>query len=280
MTTEGVHHASSFLAAAMTAIPAAVALVVAWGYARAGRARGEPGRARAGRFLGAVAVLGIWMLAAALLARAGVLLDFARRPPPMLLVMLASVGAGAAVGLSPVGARLARGLPLAALIGAQAFRLPLELVMHRAAGEGVMPVQMSFGGWNFDVITGASALAVAALLATRRAPRALAVAWNVVGAALLANIAAIAVASMPALHAFGAAPDRLNTWVGELPFVWLPTVLVPAALAGHIVVARNLLASRSPSGDQSNRRNSALSTTRRRRAASAIPSIADRSSAF
>jgi hypothetical protein len=180
------------------------------------------------------------MAAWALVARTGVLLRFDHRPPPMVFLIGATLGAGVAIGASPLGARLSR-LPLAALVGFQAFRLPLELVMDRAARAGVMPVQMSFEGWNFDIVTGGSALVVAALLLAGRAPRALVVAWNVLGAALLANIVAIAVASTPLVHAFGTAPAAVNTWIGTAPFVWLPTVFVSLAIAGHIVLTRRLL---------------------------------------
>ena len=34
----------------------------------------------------------------------------------------------------------------------------------------------------------------------------------------------------------------MNVWVAMPPFVWLPTVLVVAALGGHIVIFRRLLA--------------------------------------
>jgi hypothetical protein len=185
------------------------------------------------------------MAAWVLVARTGALLDVSRRPPPLMLMMLATVGAGLGIGLSPLGRRLAHGLPLAALIGFQAFRLPLELILAGAAHAGVMPVQMSFEGWNFDIATGASAVVVAGLLAAGRAPRALAVAWNVVGIALLATIGAIAVASTPLIHAFGTDPRVVNTWVAETPFVWLPTVFVALAIAGHVVTTRRLLLDRA-----------------------------------
>ena len=64
--------------------------------------------------------------------------------------------------------------------------------------------------------------------------------WNVIGTVLLANILAIAIASMPMFHLFGV--DRLNVWVAELPFVWLPSVLVLTALAGHLLIFRKLRA--------------------------------------
>ena len=56
---------------------------------------------------------------------------------------------------------------------------------------------------------------------------------------LLVNIIVVAVLSTPAFAYFGA--DRLNTFVTDVPFVWLPAVMVAAALAGHLIIARALL---------------------------------------
>ena len=45
---------------------------------------------------------------------------------------------------------------------------------------------------------------------------------------------------MPMFHRFGM--DRLNVWVADPPFVWLPTVMVLTALAGHLLMFRKLRA--------------------------------------
>jgi len=209
------------------ALALAVAFVAGW--ARAG-----------GRVLPAAAGVAAWLTLTAAIALSGFLARFDVRPPTVLPFMLLVVGAALGLGFSALGERLARALPLAWLVGIQGFRLPLELVLHRAGREGVMPVQMSFSGWNFDIVTGITALALAPLIASGRAPRALVVAWNALGLALLAAIGIIAVASVPALHAFGTAPERLNTWVAYFPYVWLPAGPVAFALAGHVIVARRL----------------------------------------
>jgi hypothetical protein len=132
-------------------------------------------------------------------------------------------------------------LPVALLVGAQAFRLPLELVMHQAALEGTMPPQMTYSGSNFDIVTGATALLVGGMAARGRAPRWLLLVWNGLGSLLLANILLIAVASLPAVAAFGREPERLNTWVAYFPYVWLPAGLVSTALLGHVLLWRRLL---------------------------------------
>jgi hypothetical protein len=104
-----------------------------------------------------------------------------------------------------------------------------------------MPLQMSFSGRNFDIASGATAIIVALLAAVGGAPRWLLYAWNAAGSLLLVNIITIAVVSTPVFHAFG--DEQLNTWVTAVPFIWLPGVLVPAALVGHILVWRKLLSS-------------------------------------
>ena len=186
--------------------------------------------------LGAVA----WLGGSALLAESGFLARFDLRPPPFLLVVVPTFGLPLWLARSSLGKRLADALPLSWLIAFQGFRLPLELLMHEAAREGTMPVQMTFTGHNFDIVTGTSALLVAALVVAGRAPRALLIAWNVLGTSLLIAIVLIAIVSIPLIHAYGTEPAQLNTWVAYFPFVWLPAGLVASAWLGHLLLWRRL----------------------------------------
>lgn len=181
-----------------------------------------------------------WMALFAALADRGVLARFDVRPPPLALAMLAFVLSGLLLGLSGVGRKFARTLPLAWLVGAQIFRLPLEVVMHQAAREGVMPVEMSYAGYNFDIITGATAGVVAWLALRGRASPRLIFAWNVLGSLLLINIVTVAVLASPMIRAFGDDPAHVNSWIAHFPFIWLGTVLVASAVFGHVVIFRAL----------------------------------------
>src|SRR6185503_12437494 len=89
----------------------------------------------------AFAAFGIaaWLGIIAVLALSGLLARFDLRPPPMALWFGATLLVPLALGFSSFGRRLAHALPLVGLVGYQAFRLPLELVMHRAATDGIMP---------------------------------------------------------------------------------------------------------------------------------------------
>lgn len=197
------------------------------------------GRVGATRLAVAIAV---WMVLTAGLAGAGVLARWDLRPPPLVPLVAVAVVAAIALGRSAAGGELARRSPLVWLIGLQALRLPLELVMARAATIGLMPVEMSVRGYNLDLLTGATALLVAALAARGRAPRWLLWAWNLGGIVTLLIVVGVAVAATPTFRAFGTAPTHLNTWIAAPPFVWLPTVIVPSAVAGHVVLTRRLLA--------------------------------------
>jgi hypothetical protein len=106
-----------------------------------------------------------------------------------------------------------------------------------------MPVQMSFSGRNFDIFTGITALIVAALVRWGRAGRGLVLAWNILGLALLVNIMVIAILATPRIQYFG--PRNINFFVAYPPFVWLPAIMVLAALAGHLIIFRALKSAKS-----------------------------------
>ena len=192
------------------------------------------------RALGFAAAAGAWLAFSAALGLSGFLAHFEGFPPRLLVLLVPTVALPLALGFSRTGTALA-GAPLAVLVGFHAFRLPLELVMHQAMLDGAMPEQMTYTGNNFDIVTGATALVVGALAARGLAPRWLLVVWNALGSLLLLTILVIAVVSLPAVGAFGRAPERLNTWVAYFPFVWLPAGLVSAAILGHVLLWRRLL---------------------------------------
>lgn len=201
------------------------------------RTRAHDARRARSYALGAVA----WLAFTGTLAYAGFLARFDALPPPFLLVIVPTFLLPIMLGMSRIGRDVAMLTPLAWLIGFHAFRFPLELVMHKAADEGTMPIQMTFTGLNFDIVTGVSALVIALLVTRGYAPRWLLVGWNTLGSLLLMAIVAIAIASLPLFRAFGDEPAQINTWVAYFPFVWLPAGPVAAALFGHIVLWRRLL---------------------------------------
>jgi hypothetical protein len=133
-------------------------------------------------------------------------------------------------------------LPFTALVGFQAFRLPLELLMHQAAADGIMPWVMSYSGYNFDIVSGITALALGVALSRWDVPRTVVVLWNVLGLTLLVVIGTVAFSASPIFLAFGA--ENVNVWVTRFPYSSM-SIMVGAALFGHVLVWRKLYATRA-----------------------------------
>ena len=195
------------------------------------------GATRASRAALAVGVaFAAWMALTWAVADSGALREWNAMPPRFGFLVLAIVAISCAIAFSPLGRALTHHLPLWTLIAVQSFRLPLELAMHTMAERGVMPEQMTYTGSNFDILTGLTAIGVALALRSAVGGRRLALLWNIGGLALLINVVTIAILSTPTFAWFG--HDRLNVWVTYPPYVWLPAVMVTAALTGHLLIFR------------------------------------------
>ena len=183
---------------------------------------------------------GIWLMIPAALAASGRIDRYDPMPAPALMMLgvitLLTIG----IAFSVKGAHIVHAVPLAALVGMQAFRIPVEWLLHRLYLEGVAPVQMTWSGRNLDVVSGVTALLLGLWLARGRAvPGWVVLAWNLLALGLLINIIAIAMMSTPiAFRQFTEGPANILPSV--FPFVWLPTFLVQLALFGHLLVFRKL----------------------------------------
>lgn len=230
------------LVLAFVGLAAVLAVGFIWAVRRAGRSSDRKHRVTTVWTVIAASLAGAWLALTGALAQWGAL-AFGPTPPPALVLFFSGFVLAMVFLFSPPGRQLAIGLPLWLLVGFQAFRIPVELLLHRAYVEGLMPVQMSYLGLNFDVLTGLTALPVALLIARGLVPRWAVAVWNVIGLGLLLNILTIAILSTPTpLRVFHNEPA--NLWVTTFPFVWLPTVMVIAALSGHVLVFRRLFLDR------------------------------------
>ena len=223
---------------AFVVIPLGLLMALLWGTHVASRRLNEDDGTRRHAVLITVVVSAVWMTATWRAGESGVLRLRDATPPPFALLVVGILGLTVVLACTRYGRRLALGLPLWALVGIQGFRLPLELAMHAMYERGVMPEQMSYSGRNFDIITGITALAVGWLVFSRRVGRRVVLTWNIMGLLLVLNVVTVAILSTPRFRLFG--DDRLNVFVTYPPFVWLPAVMVLAALAGHLIVFRAL----------------------------------------
>ncbi|MDP4264431.1 MAG: hypothetical protein Q8941_18020 [Bacteroidota bacterium] len=193
-------------------------------------------------FFGTAAVILLWAGLLAVLSYKGFFANFSKLPPRPALAMLLPLPFVLAIAFSKKGTRLLQTIPQPWLVWMQSFRIVVELLLWFAFMAHKLPVQMTFEGRNFDVITGVLALPVGWLLTTKKSYASkLTIAFNITGILLLLNILVIAVLSMPTpIRYFMNEPS--DALVAQFPFILLPGLLVPLAYTLHIFSLRQLLA--------------------------------------
>jgi hypothetical protein len=182
-----------------------------------------------------------WLALAAVLAMAGILENFQAVPPRVALVVVPAVLLGLIVALHPASGPVLDRAPGLWLVGFQAFRVPMELILWRLAAAKVIPIAMTFEGRNYDILVGLTAPLVAWLAFARKwASPGPVILWNVFGLALLGNIITIGVLSAPTtFRKFFDGPP--NEMIAYFPFVWLVSFVVPLAMTGHVASIRQQL---------------------------------------
>ena len=182
----------------------------------------------------------LWLVVTGLAALSDALRGFSLSFFTALMILtgglaFSRMGAALMVAVGPVG-----------LIGFQFFRVPVAVFLRGMYQAGQVPMQMTYEGLNFDIFVGLTAPAMAWLVWRGKVGSHAIWVWNVLGLVLLAEAVAIAVLSMPTeFRVFTNEPA--STFATYAPYVWLPAVLAPAALLGHLLVLRWLSSSCSGS---------------------------------
>jgi hypothetical protein len=188
-----------------------------------------------------LAGLAVWFLYAGLMSYFGVFGSAAMRPPgtafllaPILLFLSFFV---VFMVRSAAGSRIALAFPLWIILGAECFRVGVELFLHQLWIEGIVPKVLTFEGANVDIYIGASAPVIAWLSTRGRMGLKLALVWNVLGLLALANVVTRAVLTAPGplnlIHA--EVPNRM---FGTFPFLFIPGFFVPLAVTLHVLAIR------------------------------------------
>jgi hypothetical protein len=189
-------------------------------------------------FRNTVLVLLAWAAALTGLSLKGFFADFSQLPPRPPLAIFLPLPIVLYIAFSRAGTELLRKVPPQRLIYLQSFRIGVELLLWINVTKGLIPVQMSFEGRNFDIGSGLLALPVAYYCLVKKSwPRQIILLYNLAGLALLLNVMIIAFLSMPTpLRYFHNEPSL--ALIGQFPFIFLPGLLVPLAYTLHIFSLR------------------------------------------
>jgi hypothetical protein len=189
-----------------------------------------------------------WAIFVSAWSLTGRMSNFLIFPLNMLPILAVPMLAILAFTFSKTGKEILLVIPTENLVRLQAFRFFVELLLWALYLENQAPIQMTFEGRNFDVLSGISAPIISFLIAKRKISKTAVIIWNLACFALLVNIVATAILSMPTdLRIFMNEPS--NTIVTLFPVSWLPGMLVPLAYGLHFLSLRQLYIKKNIQGN-------------------------------
>ena len=181
-----------------------------------------------------------WLLLLGILSIRGFFTNFSQLPPRLSFALLIPLPLVLLFTRSRAGKQFLHHIQPQWLIYLQSFRILVEIAIWLLVRNGSLPVQMSFEGRNFDMLTGLLAFPVGYYCFVKKSwPPVAARLYNIAGLVLLLNIVAISTLSMPTpLRVFHNQPD--SSLLTMFPFIYLPGLLVPLAYTLHILSLRQL----------------------------------------
>ncbi len=186
-------------------------------------------------------ILGLvaWTFFVSIWSISGIMGDFNLFPFNVMPVIIIPLITILVITFSKTLAEILIHIPQQHLISLQSFRIFVEILLWALFITNIAPIQMTFEGRNFDILSGITALVVAYMVAKNSIPKTVILIWNIACFGLLINIVGVALLSMPT-------PFRLfmnepvNTIVTQFPVSLLPGLLVPLAYGLHFFSLRQL----------------------------------------
>jgi hypothetical protein len=175
-------------------------------------------------------------VAQAIPATMGAFMDVSGKPPLFTIVPVSAILLAILLFVFPKGRSFLNTLNIHTLIW-----LHVEICLYLLFQEKLVPELMTFTGSNPDILSGLTApLAAIYLYKKGQIKRWGLLLWNLACLALLCNIVARAVLSLPAsFQQFGM--EQPNVGVLQFPFIWLPGIIVPLVFLSHLAVIRHIL---------------------------------------
>lgn len=196
---------------------------------------------------GAIRITGLaglvcWLAYTSALGYFGVIARSTNPPGPAFILFPVILFVALFLSRSKAAGQVAASIPLGLLLGAQAFRIVVEQFLFQLAEVGLAPRMLTYEGVNFDILIGLSAPIVAWAYFTGRLSARVALMWNFLGLAMLANIVVRAIMTAPGpFHILTS--DVPNLAIGTFPYTYIPGLMAPLALSLHVLAIRALRAS-------------------------------------
>jgi hypothetical protein len=188
------------------------------------------------------AVLVIWLAVTGTLSFKKVFQDTSTIPPRLMIVIVPAIFFIILLLITKSGRRFTDSIDLRRLTLVHIVRIPVEITLFMLSTYKLVPELMTFGGRNFDILSGITAPIVYFICFknSQLKNRRLLLIWNFICLGLLLNIVINALLSAPfPFQQF--AFDQPNVAILYFPFTWLPCFIVMIVLYSHLAAIRQLV---------------------------------------
>ncbi|MEZ4886459.1 MAG: hypothetical protein R3E32_17110 [Chitinophagales bacterium] len=178
----------------------------------------------------------LWIAYAFAVAKSSIIQTFEFPPRfPLFLILPAFVFIGFFLRRYRNSAVIAA-IPKSWLIYYQTFRIGIESLFLTTVAAGMLHSEVTFEGYNYDMVFAATAPFVAYLVFHKRLfSEKFALAWNYLGLAVIASIIFLFTTTIYFPSIWGSTESLAPMDVVTFPFVLVPAFLMPSAVFMHIV---------------------------------------------
>ncbi len=162
-------------------------------------------------------------------------------PPRFILVVLPAIVLIAYVFISQKGRSFIMSLHLQKLSFLSILRIPVELSLLSLFVHKAIPIEMTFEGYNYDIISGITAIFISwYAFKGQKIRKTLLWIWNILALGLLITIVGISIFSTPSnFQIFGL--EQANVAILNFPYVLLPCFIVPVVFFTHLASIYQLI---------------------------------------
>lgn len=177
----------------------------------------------------------------ALLSQKGFYLATEAVPPRLIFILLPMIILIITAFTTASGKRFIDSIDLTRYTYLHTIRIGVEVVLLWLFMSKTLPESMTFEGRNFDILTGITAPLVAyfGIQKGKLRKKGLLI-WNVLGLALVLQVVVTGVLSAPTVLQ-QTAFDQPNIAIMYFPYIWLPAIIVPIVIFGHLVAIRKAI---------------------------------------
>lgn len=178
----------------------------------------------------------LWFTYVFVLTKSGFLANFDFPPRfPILLIFPLFIFTGVFL-YRHRNSEILHAIPKSWAVYYQTFRIGIESLFVASLPFGILPTQVTFQGYNYDIVFAMTAPVVAFLVFNKKIlPQKIALAWNYLGLIVISFIIFLFVTTTYFPSVWGSETTLTNVRITEFPFMLVPGFLMPSAVFMHVL---------------------------------------------